>query len=394
MIPRKRLFEVIAVLLFIVFAEWCGYMGMYYQTYWVKGNNGNTNLYNHNYFNIRKRLLDSKDPESFQRLLPAAGLNYIPTPGYAKFGEVQHNYQGFRGAPVDIDNQRTLKVLFLGGSTTYGFGVAFYKDSYPAQCGQLLNIEYSNVTQFHKYYDSIVIINAGLDAGTSQEELSGYLYKWKYFNPDIVVIHSGGNDAQAMSQSKLYQPDYTQLRNINFYIKPLPWHYRFIAKSYFLSFITIRIFYSDLLYQSVVFASEENSRYGRWFYKDVKEQLQTTGYQYYAFYQNMDMLLAAITNDKRKVIILPFVLNMESPIASNDSVYVHYNNLNNLVMDTLGKKYKVPMVPYSYLTIKDKNSWLDDCHLNETGEKDKAALVCISLKERIDALISESEKKQ
>ncbi|MBI3735066.1 hypothetical protein HY256_00945, partial [Candidatus Sumerlaeota bacterium] len=114
-------------------------------------------------------------------------LLYICAPNNAERG---HNRYGFRGPEVAVKRSPGIaRILFLGGSTTYGPAVAA-DQTYPAQVQSLLK------EQLGSKYTDIEVINGGLPFGTTAELLTHYHFKYHYYRPDIVVINAGGNDAQ------------------------------------------------------------------------------------------------------------------------------------------------------------------------------------------------------
>jgi hypothetical protein len=65
-------------------------------------------------------------------------LGYVPYPGYKNHGIVQHNEDSYRGNKVPLQKGKKIRVLCLGGSTTYGHGVAYPHETFPAQLEILL----------------------------------------------------------------------------------------------------------------------------------------------------------------------------------------------------------------------------------------------------------------
>ncbi len=144
--------------------------------------------------------------EQFQdslNVVSQAYLLYIPAPGFSSHGIVQHNEQGYRGDAVPFARQaNSFRVLFMGGSTTYGEAVENPQDSYPARFGQRMQADPAFAGR------RIEIINAGVRWGTTAEILTHYLLKFRYYQPDVVVINPGGNDPSSYATPP-YHPDYS-----------------------------------------------------------------------------------------------------------------------------------------------------------------------------------------
>ena len=138
----------------------------------------------------------------------------VPTPGFHEDpldrelspGKVFHNKQGYRGKAVSMERTPGfVRVLCLGGSTTYGWGTSAMGSSYPAQLEQIITEDLPPEVR------GIEVINGGLPWGTTAEMLTHYHFKFQYFRPDLTIINTGGNDAIA-SAGLYYQPDYSHWR--------------------------------------------------------------------------------------------------------------------------------------------------------------------------------------
>lgn len=357
---RRWVFNGILVVLLIAFLELCGFLGMMlashpvpYMTYG-------------DYFKVRKNLLGEAEPDELPRYTPVPSLNYIPTPNFEYAGIKQHNKAGYRGAEVPLAKSDKIRVLFLGGSTTYGPGAIDPDDSYPAQCGKWLNDSSGLGLQFE-------VINAGVESATSAEELAYYHFKFQYYKPDLVVIHSAGNDALTGPDYEYYQPDYGHYRTTNFYMEPAPALTQLFLHSYFISFISINLYYRNLVYNDFVLTSHGIANPTKWYNpNDVKEDSTISKT---AFYNNIDLLLTEIKNDGAQAFVLPFVINENAEFSQNHPEYMkRLPGLNNM-LSYLTEKHNAVWVPFKKSSIKDEKSWYDDCHLDVAGEFDKARLV-------------------
>ncbi len=161
----------------------------------------------------RKNLALALNPsDENQRLLesPHPYLTYVNTPNYYSNGVRQHNNMGYRNND-DIEllkDSSTIRILVLGGSTTYGAGVDKPENTWSAQMQKLLNKSLSKLSTY-----KVEIINGGLCWATSAELLNHYIFRDRSFNPDIVILHTGGNDAEPLLHNN-YTPEYTNWRSI------------------------------------------------------------------------------------------------------------------------------------------------------------------------------------
>ena len=139
--------------------------------------------------NQMRKILKGDVPagESFQRAIGQSYLNYVPAPGYTDEGGIQHNEQGYRGNPVTFQRRPGVKrILFLGGSTTYGWGIGRADQTYPAYLEHLIN------QALLPSGGKVEVINAGLPWGTTAEMLTHYHFKFHFYRPDLVILNPGG----------------------------------------------------------------------------------------------------------------------------------------------------------------------------------------------------------
>lgn len=103
-----------------------------------------------------------------------------------------------------------IRIACVGSSTTEGAGASSADYSWPAQMSNIIGGDYN-------------VLNAGIGGTASSKRTSGSLSSYwdsseftdgKNFNPDIVIIMLGGNDAAQMSADQLnqhYEADYRAL---------------------------------------------------------------------------------------------------------------------------------------------------------------------------------------
>ena len=251
-------------------------------------------LSNKNYFQIRSMLMGNQNPENFPRYLTLPYLGYIPYPGYKKYGVVQHNEDGYRGHRVPLQKTHKFRILCLGGSTTYGSGVDFPDQTYPAQLEILLSNYINHDSMLKNKYSGAEVINAGLEAGNSADELQQYLLKYRYYHPDVVVVHSGVNDALMTTDIENFQLDYSHSRRINFHLEPLAPPMRYLFRSYFISYISIALFFNNFSAVRDEYAPQSHQTYCNWSHLNIDSIMYSKQYDYYPFYQNIQNLLQTI----------------------------------------------------------------------------------------------------
>lgn len=364
------LFRIILFVMVIAFIEIIGYAGMFFS------NKSFDFLANNNYFRIRDMLIGNKTPEQFPRYLSLPYLGYVPYPGYKKYGVVQHNEDGYRGNRVPLQKTDKFRVLCVGGSTTYGFTVELPTQTFPSQLENLLNTYIRNDTALNKKYSGAEVINAGIEAGNSAEELQQYLFKYRHYHPDAVIVHSGVNDAFLLYNSgSEFQLDYTHARRINFHLEPLPLPGRWLLKSYFISFLSIRFFYHDFAANTIGFEYQSEHTFCKWSKINMDSVIAKKQYRDYPFYTNAKSLYSEILSDSSVLLVLPTVLNKKSDFVKANKKYDELNTLNISLSKLLCTQLGGIFVALEYDSIKNSANWMDDCHLNSEGEKNKADIL-------------------
>ncbi len=330
------------------------------------------------YMKIRRNLLGEARADDLPRYRPVANLNYMPTPGYVYAGKVQHNDAGYRGIEVPLQKSDKLRILFLGGSTTYGSGVGDADSTYPAQVGQIL--KRMRLEGLHNR--EVEIINGGLESATSAEELAYYHYKFRYYQPDIVVLHTAGNDALFNATDENYQPDYSHHRNVDFNLPELPAAGKLAMRSYFISFVSISLYYQQVAGTDhpLVHHQFPVPNYAKWF---DRAAIDTAYISPDAFYNNIDLLLYEIGKDGATAMVLPFVINEQRKFSVEHPEYVRRTYELNGYLKQLTAQHGAIWVPYEFGTITNETSWQDDCHLDAKGEYNKATLVGNTIREFI-----------
>jgi hypothetical protein len=209
-------------ILIILFFELCSFLYIYIEK---EDSNG---------YSIRKiwNLLIGKfeNSDELPFFLSQPNLTFTNYPLKTQNQKVLINEHGYRGDVLKVKkNKDFIRVLFLGESTTFGYKVDD-NSTYVKILEEKFKSEYK--TEF---------INGGILGASSSEVLSNYVFKFQYYDPDIVVIKTGLNELD-LFMFENYQPDYTNFRNNNFNIKILPPIGRLLLKSNLLSIIYIKFF--------------------------------------------------------------------------------------------------------------------------------------------------------
>lgn len=304
-----------------------------------------------------------------QNTIGQAYLLYICAPNYMhpKYGR-QHNEDGYRGKAVPLDRRPgTLRVLCLGGSTTYGWTVAYPHQTYPAVLEELMRANPP------KGYRDVEVLNGGLPWGTSAEMLTHYHFKYHYYRPDIVIVNEGGNDAQGYTLP-YYHPDFSNWRQPMVNLRPLPRAIRWLAHSQVAGALILNMFYSDQLYGQQFYIKGGARPLAPWFKIDGKwvEDSARIPDDKLAFSHNVEALVREILADGARVLLVPFRAAPGAYEKHGDNYELSQILRHERIFKDLAAKYSLGFAPYPAETISPTN-WVDHCHVNAAGEAQKAA---------------------
>jgi lysophospholipase L1-like esterase len=122
---------------------------------------------------------------SRQLLSPHRYLGYYPTPGYTK-GKNRHNSLGYRGDEIVLPKPAgELRIVCIGGSTTYDSDIEDYRLAYPARLEAELR---------RRGYGNVSVVNAGGAGWTSWESLIDLELRILDLEPDLIIDFDAIND--------------------------------------------------------------------------------------------------------------------------------------------------------------------------------------------------------
>ncbi|MCS6933607.1 MAG: hypothetical protein NZM35_00470 [Chitinophagales bacterium] len=321
---------------------------------------------------LREVLKGSKNV--LPRYVGAVNLNFMPTPNYQISNFLQHNSDGYRGEKVNMLHGNKYRILFLGGSTTYSSGVLNPNKTYPAQTIKFLNQLLDSGMIQMKDFNGFEGINAGLEGGRSCDELNAYLHKFRYYKPNLIILHSVGNDAEIdFNNSFSYTPDEVNFRLTETYLVyryPIP---RIFFRSYFISYLVIRYDLLKKLNHDQPNMSNTNYYFCNW-YPDIVRKEISNDYMKSPAITNISTLIREALYDSSHIMLMTFAVNKLSEECIKRPYYIkNLDGLNN-ALKKLAMKYNVGIINYNYTDIPSKH-WIDDCHLDETGDSIKGKFV-------------------
>ena len=142
---------------------------------------------------------ESITPEQMTEYSACGEINVYPyimfkEPGNAKNKTVSTNSFGFRNKEIEVKLPNTYRIILVGGSTAFGGHATSDDKTFAVQLEKNLN---SKSTELGTSFE---IINAGMPAFNSMQEL--ILIEWKLLkhSPDMIIVFDGFNDAMTYLQ--------------------------------------------------------------------------------------------------------------------------------------------------------------------------------------------------
>ncbi|MFC1665518.1 GDSL-type esterase/lipase family protein, partial [Pseudomonadota bacterium] len=217
----------------------------------------------------------------------------------------------------------------------------------------------------------IEVINGGLPLGSTAELVTHYLYKYRYYRPDIVIINTGGNDAYPRILDN-FHPDYSHWKQPMNVPRPASNFGQILFSSRLAALLTIPIFY-DIRSVDYTVKRVGSEPPVQWYDRGDRE----VGI---AFRSNLETLVREIKADGAKVYLMPFRMRPKNAYPPELRVAILDNER---ILKQTATKFAVDIIPFPEEIISPMN-WRDNCHLNAAGSLQKAQQ--ISLKVRADVI--------
>lgn len=135
-------------------------------------------------------------------------------------GHMSTNSLGLRGREIArVKPPGTVRIACIGASTTYSDGATTDSHAYPALVESALRYHYAGEPF------GIEVLNCGVNAYESMQVLMYYETTILDYDPDIVLVLTGINDAVLQAQSIRFQSDYAGVRRTFGPPPPLWWEH-------------------------------------------------------------------------------------------------------------------------------------------------------------------------
>jgi hypothetical protein len=286
------------------------------------------------------------------------------------------NKHGWRygGSP---SRRSGFRILCLGGSTTYSDAASSPEMSYPAQLERHL----SNLG-----YD-VDVVNGGAPYYSSAEVFANFAFRGIFTQPNLIVLHTGGNDQEPLMSPQPYQPDYTHWRSVDLdldgqvnEIDKFRIHWKFPSWTTRL-ILTVRMkpnpFYKRKT--GVQLTTPDESAFAT---NDIYKR-EPIGLE-----NNLRNIIAIATERNIKLVTLTFKSKLDNlhrlfPAIKDNSV-LRSNVMKrqtfavektNQTIINLSKELGIPVIPYHEFEPSKPDSWADTVHLFDDGLYDKAKYI-------------------
>lgn len=305
-------------------------------------------------------------------------LYYAYLPGYEAFGSRQFNAEGYRAVEdtTPVPAAGVLRILTIGGSTTVSFPYARYPwDTWSGQLEKLLT-ERTGLR--------VEVVNAGLHDANSADNLLHYVFRDRYLQPAIVVLHAGGNDGVSLLFDH-YNPEYTHYTHgwRNTSLAPRPFERQLLRS------VLVRVGYAwwlkDASLDAVLGRDDIQSLPPKRCLKNAQAN-EPEGFR-----RNLDLLVQNILDDQAVPVIFPFVWAPES-VVKDCPDYGPYCQALICAFEKDRKTAVAVAEKHGLATVLipdgaiDPSFFVDFCHVSPDGEAVKARYVADALMPIIEKL--------
>jgi lysophospholipase L1-like esterase len=317
---------------------------------------------------------------SRQLLSPHRYLGYYPTPSYAK-GKNRHNSLGYRGEEIVLPKpEGELRIVCIGGSTTYDSDIEDYRLAYPARLeAELRSRGYGNVT----------VVNAGAAGWTSWESLIDLELRILDLDPDLIVDFDAINDVhtrfvwppdlyrgdnsgyRAPNQSGLFMPSILEHSTL---LRILMIRAGWVGSHADISRTIDRLapsYYGDLWRDEM-----RTGTYPQGIFREVTpdEMLSRNRPRYFA--RNLESLIAIAKANEVSVMLASFAYSPDFPEEPRVTAPEYRNAIaeHNEVLRAVATRTGAAFFDFAAVFPSDRRYFTDGRHNNEEGAALKATL--------------------
>ncbi len=303
-------------------------------------------------------------------------FNYVGNPDY-RFpdGTQPHNSKGFRRPEWVEKGEGVVRIVALGGSTTYGMYSRDGRDVWPALLeGELRGSRGGGVE----------VLNLGLPAYTANEVIGVAAMLVPVLEPDIVLIHVGANDAFSACYPDEGGPDNTLFR-YSWRYEAIPGFLRFWMRRSRL----VRVLGYRYIASRGFFAGDMNSamQYRQYPIEKARRYAGEATGKYFRQHIGVLVSLAAGMGAVPVLFTHPLSPKWEYPGGEYYRAVVGAHRRNNDMIREVGELRGVRVVDL-YSRMRDAAYFSDAIHESDVGMKIKVGLIAPVLNEIIKEIKS------
>lgn len=316
-----------------------------------------------------------------RRYRPHPYFNYTCNPNYRTPDNIRpYNSRGFRRPEWGGKKEGGIRIIALGGSTTYGMYSKDGSDVWPALLEKKLQARWG---------PGIEVFNLGVPAYTTHEIIGVTAMLLPTLSPDIVLVHVGANEAFAAAYPDEGGPDNTTFR-FSWNEKPISELLMFwMRNSRLIRVLASRYAVSlkGYLPGDMVTAMQYPHPPDR---EAVENAAKATG-KY--FRQNISSLIALIKDMNAIPVLLTHPLDprWEYPKRVFYQRVVKAHRRNNRIIMEMAKLRSVPVVKL-YSHMRNEKYFADAIHESDAGMEMKARLLVPQLDTIIEQLKKEKDE--
>ena len=322
----------------------------------------------------------------FGLLAPHRYLGYALAPNLVD-GKNRHNALGFRGEEIAVPKpEGEFRIACIGASTTYSLLVPDASQSYPALVQAGLR---------ERGYPHVRVINAGVPAWTSYENLINYLIRIEELEPDLIIVKEAFADVvcRMVWPPSAFKGDNSGCLAAQVKLRERPL-YEASALVRILRIASGRSLPTSALGESIYnqadtayFFEFAKQRFG-WRYPEgifetvpVAKMLEANSSAYYR--RNVESLLLQARAKGVRAVLMTFPYSPQVPGYFDIEGIRGAVDEHNQLLREIARERDVPLIDMAVLFPTDPAYWgFDGIHANEQGTALESRLVTEFLLER------------
>jgi lysophospholipase L1-like esterase len=305
---------------------------------------------------------------------PHPYFNYMLNPDFSyPDGRKPYNSHGFRMPEwPGRKNKGTLRIVALGGSTTFGMFATSGEDVWPAMVERDLRKWFSL---------AIEVYNLGVPGYTTNELLGVLSMLVPELEPDIVLIHCGANDAYAQAYPDEGGPDNSKFR--------FSWSYRQLPRLVHVALRASRLLrtFGVLLLSRGSYLPDDVLRLVQFPHPPDAQALENGKRAVGKYFKRNIKEMVALTRNLAAIpILLTHPLNPGWDATRKpfyQAVTAAHLRCNRICLE-LGGELRVPVIDL-FPWMRDQRLFTDAIHVNDAGMRRQAKIVA----EHLRVLIAE-----